>query len=588
MRHWCLRLEGWAADISGGVAAADVSLYVGGVAVATTRPRSRRPDVVAHFSNPGLARCGYRLTARVSDRVSLNEFVVVARFGDGELAPLPLTAEVRSFLIETGVDQPGSSMGIPATGDLPRGYVDSIAVTPKFVRDKRSSRAGIVRSAVENGDWLTFETALACGEVGFAVALARLADELRASSPLDLATAYFGLGDDEKTEECLRRWSSSQPGRSVGGVLRVRASTSLPTTPVLGATTVEVTLPAVWGTRPAGTQRRILEVPALGVSHIGRATIVRGSTVIQGKSLVLYDEAARPSLGFVAGNWDHLAGVEHRADEALLFARYQDHLTIEEGILLSGRADLNHFHFLVEYLPRLGLVERVSELESVPVIVTDELGLASREALSMVAPGRRVITIRRAQHVTVDRLHIPSMHTYIPDNTRIPWMDGCRYSPDLLAEVRGKLLDRASPGDWPPYVFLERRSSVRGMLNSDAVFEVLAGVGFISVDPGSLSMLEQVSLFNQARVIVGVGGAAFANLLFAHPEGQTIALVSDQLNDFCMHAAVAAFSGHRFTHVTGRTPQKPTDFPHRRDYLHAPFSIDPALVREAAEAALAR
>ncbi|MEX2322703.1 MAG: glycosyltransferase family 61 protein [Acidimicrobiia bacterium] len=584
VRHWRLRIEGWAANVSDGVAAADVSLSIGGVPVLTRRPRVHRPDVAAHFSDPRLAHCGYRLTARVPDPAILDEFVVVARLADGELAPLPLTVEAQSTLGERGVDRADPTMG--AIAGLPRGYVDYVVVTPKFVRESRPSRAGLVRSAVESDDWLTLEAALACGEVDFAAALVRLTDSLRTSPQLDLALAYFGLGADEKAAKCLRRRWSPEPGKSVEGVLGVRESTSLSSTPVLSGTTVEVALPEVWRTRPAGTQCRTLIVPPLGVSHLEKATIVRGSTVIQGESLVLYDESARPSLGFVAGNQDHLAGVEHRADEALLFARYQDVLTIEEGILLSGRADFNHFHFLVEYLPRLGLVERIPELGGVPVIVTDTLGSASREALGVVALGRPVITIRRDQRVTVDRLHIPSMHTYAPDTTRIPWIEGCRYSVDLLGGIRGALLDRATPGDWPPYVFLERNSSARGLLNSDAVFEALAGAGFVSVDPASLSMLEQVSLFNQARVIVGVGGAAFANLLFAHPAGHTIALVSDQLHDFCMHATLAAFSGHRFTYVTGRSPHKPTDFSHRRDYLHAPFSVDPELVREAAEAAL--
>src|SRR5918996_333635 len=43
VRHWRLRIEGWAAKVSDGVAAKNVTLSIGGVPVVTRRPRIHRP-----------------------------------------------------------------------------------------------------------------------------------------------------------------------------------------------------------------------------------------------------------------------------------------------------------------------------------------------------------------------------------------------------------------------------------------------------------------------------------------------------------------------------------------------------------------
>jgi hypothetical protein len=58
---------GWAADRTTGQAASQIVLTSGGKAIGSVVPSISRPDVVAAFGQPGLARSGYRLAASVPD-----------------------------------------------------------------------------------------------------------------------------------------------------------------------------------------------------------------------------------------------------------------------------------------------------------------------------------------------------------------------------------------------------------------------------------------------------------------------------------------------------------------------------------------
>ena len=58
----------------------------------------------------------------------------------------------------------------------------------------------------------------------------------------------------------------------------------------------------------------------------------------------------------------------------------------------------------------------------------------------------------------------------------------------------------------------------RKLRNQDEITRDLRERGFVSMDPGKLEFREQVALFANAGLVVGVHGAALTNLLFA-PRG---------------------------------------------------------------------
>ncbi|WP_158296471.1 glycosyltransferase family 61 protein, partial [Nocardioides albidus] len=67
------------------------------------------------------------------------------------------------------------------------------------------------------------------------------------------------------------------------------------------------------------------------------------------------------------------------------------------------------------------------------------------------------------------------------------------------------------------YVTRGSRPNTRRMVHDDAVFETLRRRGFVRIDPGALSVQEQIDHFASARVVVAPHGAALVNLSFCRP-----------------------------------------------------------------------
>lgn len=104
---------------------------------------------------------------------------------------------------------------------------------------------------------------------------------------------------------------------------------------------------------------------------------------------------------------------------------------------------------------------------------------------------------------------------------------------ELFRDLAGRLVrgsDTASPS--PERIFISRLSrtrkggAYRGLINEEELIDALVPLGFTVVEPEYLSFAEQVALFAQARVVVGLGGAAMFNTVFCRPQTQVVTIES--------------------------------------------------------------
>ncbi len=77
------------------------------------------------------------------------------------------------------------------------------------------------------------------------------------------------------------------------------------------------------------------------------------------------------------------------------------------------------------------------------------------------------------------------------------------------------------------FLFIKRGSARNGrsLLNENLVESSLEKLGFLSVDPGSLSLSDQYTLFNSSTLVVGVHGSAFVNMLFMEANTHVVELM---------------------------------------------------------------
>lgn len=335
--------------------------------------------------------------------------------------------------------------------------------------------------------------------------------------------------------------------------------------------------PRVFGDRTE-PPRHSVTVPETFLAELTDVDVYDGMVVIKDSRFIVTEPAAHPKQGFVAGNWMNVTGCAFDDSKAYTDFDYEATDEVEKGILISGRASFNYFHWLIEYLPKLYTVFGDRSLDHVPLVISASTPAQGLQALDLLAGSTRSrYIVQSGKRTKFHRLIIPSTPTYLPDRFDIPlWTTGA-LSAQHIHFLREQILSKLNLVTETParnLVYLVRRSpGQRNAQNASEVESLFRDAGFQIVQPEQLSFEEQVRLFHGARVVVGAGGAGLTNLIFCQPNAHIFSLVSDQMRDFPIFANLADLVGVNFQHVTGDSPRDRRCYIRDDAYFHAPFVI---------------
>jgi capsular polysaccharide biosynthesis protein len=311
--------------------------------------------------------------------------------------------------------------------------------------------------------------------------------------------------------------------------------------------------------------------PATDWLHLDDATVQDGGTVLADGALIVYEESADPRLDFVAGQWETVYGSSQHPEAALVRLKEPAADLIDEGILIAGRSDSNWYHWLIEYLPRVTMIEPTVD-QAVPLLITARTPASGLAALRAITD-RPLVTIDPSALQRVRRLHVAAPPVQILDTTRVPWADGVRLNPEPLRALRSAWGLTDAPVVDGRRVFLSRKSAHRGLLNEAELVETATAAGLEVVEPGTMTFEDQLELFSNASLVVGASGAVMANYLMMSRGSRVIALTSEALTDFILPAVIAAVAGVDFTYVSGPTSRSLADSGTRNNWIHSDFSV---------------
>ncbi len=518
----------------------------------------RRPDVAKHFADSRLSRSGFRDGDLVVEQaLDAGPIWVAAETADHRFARLLPTDSVTGY-----TDCPLSNEPNPLLpeAELFAGHVDGIEV------ERIAKVAGAGESEeIEEIDLVALAELLVI--TNSVPAARRILSRLPTSPEWDIqrrATLAFAtaLGGKE-----LERPIDDNADWVVVPIRGIQPKRGVPRY-----------VDSVWTPRsipPRPRQRRSITIEQPFVTTLERAEIRLGSIILDHDGAFVLDEpAANPAFDFVAGRWQHVFGSPTRLREVLLRLPPAPSREIGEAASILGRCSSNYFHSLIEYIPRILAIERMDPDCNLPALVNADLPPASLEALTILSGKRELVPVTADEVIHVERLHVPSFHTYHPDTPTLPWIAGAGVHRPTLLEARRRWLAAAGaePGD--RRVLLLREGGARGLINAERLAQIASRRGFEPVDPGKLSFVEQVRLVHGSAIISGVGGAGMTNLLFCRPGAKVLGLVSEHLADFTMQAHLADLAGAEFTYVTGPSKAKASSATHHRDRLHSDFYIN--------------
>jgi len=200
--------------------------------------------------------------------------------------------------------------------------------------------------------------------------------------------------------------------------------------------------------------------------------------------------------------------------------------SLESGIIISGRFPSNYYHWVINILPKVFLVEREGTVpSSVPVLVSASVeGTPAEEALRLVLGGRReVVFIPDEPHCVLDAYVV---ETAVPEIAQLSgrkefnWdsLGGFNFSfMRFYRQFFLEALGEASPGEIecsPRRLYLSRSNSVRPFNERD-VYTKLEKHGFVSLKIEDHTFLEQVRIFSRAEIIVSTTGAQWTGTIFS-------------------------------------------------------------------------
>jgi capsular polysaccharide biosynthesis protein len=185
--------------------------------------------------------------------------------------------------------------------------------------------------------------------------------------------------------------------------------------------------------------------------------------------------------------------------------------------LLASRGDVNYYHFLMDVLPRLGVLEQAPGIAPPERWYVPARTRFQRELLDLVGITEdKRIDSDEYPHVRAECLVVPGLPSVVGEKNP-PW---------VVEYLRRRLMGGIVPSAErrPVYVTRTAGTNNRAVVNEPALIELLQGRGFDVFDPSELSVAGQMQAFADASVIVSPHGAALANLVFATPGATVVEL----------------------------------------------------------------
>jgi capsular polysaccharide biosynthesis protein len=245
-------------------------------------------------------------------------------------------------------------------------------------------------------------------------------------------------------------------------------------------------------------------------------------------------------------------------DESFFFKDFNPSLSLAgerrviTGLSMSllGPWSENYFHWITQFLPKLELADRVVGLHKIDHFLLPK-GPCRFQGESLEKFGidtAKLVLIDPKMIVEAEHLLITS---YPSENGLVsPWTAEFLRSDELFQNIGFN--ERRFDG---PAVFLDRhpKRGKRHIQNREEVMSMLSSMGVDTFDCGDLSFAAQVSACANARLIIGVHGAAMVNMVFAPQRTRIIELLPRNYPIPCFEY-LANVCQHRYVALLGSEP----------------------------------
>ena len=304
------------------------------------------------------------------------------------------------------------------------------------------------------------------------------------------------------------------------------------------------------------------QYPEINIQRYFDAEIYAGSDFIVLKEGVIWDKYFRPQWAKIIPLDNELLKVEKLS---IFIEQNKNTVNIDSGYSLCGVHCKTWAHFIVQYLPKLYLLEKLQSIVEYPLtliipqyndrqiyeIVYSSLAKFRNLKIIELKPNE-VAHCKILYHVENTSL-ISDHSRYInPSDIVIPKFTIALLKQNLINPLIEKVTNLDKCSALPSRkLFLGREGKNRNIMNYVEIEIYFKKQGFEIVYPHRLSLEKKVNTFREAAIIVGPYSSGFTNIIFCKPGTKALAFVNFQRIFDGYGPTIANYFGINLTLVTG-------------------------------------
>jgi capsular polysaccharide biosynthesis protein len=204
---------------------------------------------------------------------------------------------------------------------------------------------------------------------------------------------------------------------------------------------------------------------------------------------------------------------------------------LPEAAVFTDGTSFNYAHWMTEVLPRIAVFTKAKGSSRIPLIVDTELHPNIARSLALVAGLETPIyELAPAQALRVGVLHNVSPAGYVAFKLRPGAPRRAThglFASQPLREMVGRLHCAVGARASRPRsrLLVRRNADLRQIVNQAEIDTALEARGFTVIDPGAMTLDEQVRVYSEAAMVVGGTGSAIVNLIFGSPQYPTVVMI---------------------------------------------------------------
>ncbi|MDA9091673.1 glycosyltransferase family 61 protein [Pelagibacteraceae bacterium] len=188
------------------------------------------------------------------------------------------------------------------------------------------------------------------------------------------------------------------------------------------------------------------------------------------------------------------------------------------SMLSGGAGKNNYFHWLFDVLPRIAILENYNNRKPDYYLVPSLKYAYQIETLKkMNIPFSKILDGEKNKHLLCNKLIVVD-HPYVFKNN--PTKSILNIPKWIIKWLQTKFkISNQKKKKFPLKIFIDRSDSpyfkTRYMINDKEIKSILIDMGFKIVTLSKLTFEKQIRIFQNAKTIVGLHGAGFANIIFS-------------------------------------------------------------------------